>query len=244
MDLGFDIISVKQMSTNRRSPSEGTLTKNLLLFLITLSRTAKSQEIFRLTALYHIAIRVRATGLRTALRTAKTTKQFGPVWANCKQPPRCLWCGGWPHAQRVSRERELCLHSSMLQLPVCGERETPSYQLSGLQTRKGELQNKKLQRTPKTTTGRVFSSNITTPGVSIATALPGSTQQQQLQAPQVPTAGRSATEKQSVPAPVQPQKSGQSVRAQNVNTQPLDNMLRVATAVKQSMTEFNGTVSE
>jgi hypothetical protein len=26
-DLGFDIISVKQMSTTRRSPSEGTLSK-------------------------------------------------------------------------------------------------------------------------------------------------------------------------------------------------------------------------
>jgi hypothetical protein len=46
MDLGFDIISVKQMSTTRRSPSEETLYKNLPLFLIALPRTAKSQEIF------------------------------------------------------------------------------------------------------------------------------------------------------------------------------------------------------
>jgi hypothetical protein len=29
MDLGFDIVSIKQMSTTCRSPSEGTLTKNL-----------------------------------------------------------------------------------------------------------------------------------------------------------------------------------------------------------------------
>jgi hypothetical protein len=35
MDLDFDIISVKQMSIIRRSPSEGTLSKNLPLFLIT-----------------------------------------------------------------------------------------------------------------------------------------------------------------------------------------------------------------
>jgi hypothetical protein len=60
MDLGFDIISVKQMSSTRRSPSEGTLSKNLPLFLITLPRTAKSQEIFRLTALCYIAIGVEA----------------------------------------------------------------------------------------------------------------------------------------------------------------------------------------
>jgi vacuolar-type H+-ATPase subunit I/STV1 len=47
-DLGFDIISVKQMSTSRRSPSQETLTRNLPLLLITLHRTAKSQEIFQL----------------------------------------------------------------------------------------------------------------------------------------------------------------------------------------------------
>jgi hypothetical protein len=57
IDLGFDTVSVKQMTTTRRSPSEGTLYKNLPLFLITLPRTAKSQRIFRLTALCHIAIR-------------------------------------------------------------------------------------------------------------------------------------------------------------------------------------------
>jgi hypothetical protein len=50
MELGFDIISVKQTST-RRSQSEKTPNKNLPLFLITLPRKAKSQEIFRLTAL-------------------------------------------------------------------------------------------------------------------------------------------------------------------------------------------------
>jgi hypothetical protein len=51
MDLGFDVISVKYMSTNRRSLSEGTTTTNLLIFLITLPRTAKIQEIFRLRTL-------------------------------------------------------------------------------------------------------------------------------------------------------------------------------------------------
>jgi hypothetical protein len=44
MDLGFDIISVKQMSSTRRSPSEGTPTKVLTLFLITLPRTAKPKR--------------------------------------------------------------------------------------------------------------------------------------------------------------------------------------------------------
>jgi hypothetical protein len=91
----------------------------------------------------------------------------------------------------------------------------------------------------------VFSSNRTTPGVSLAAALRGSTpQQHQLQAPQIPTAGGPITEKQSVPAPVDPQQSGQSVRAHNVNSKPLDNILRVVTAVQQIMREFSGDVSE
>jgi hypothetical protein len=45
VSLGFDVISVKQMTTTRRSPSEGSTTINMPLFLITLPRTAKSQEI-------------------------------------------------------------------------------------------------------------------------------------------------------------------------------------------------------
>jgi hypothetical protein len=45
MELGFEIISVKQMTSTRRSQSEETPTKNLL-FLTTLPRTAKSEVIF------------------------------------------------------------------------------------------------------------------------------------------------------------------------------------------------------
>jgi hypothetical protein len=50
---------------------------------------------------------------------------------------------------------------------------------------KEELQKRKSQRTPKTTTGSVISSNRTTPGVSFAAAFRGSTGQiQQPQGPQ------------------------------------------------------------
>jgi hypothetical protein len=41
-----------------------------------------------------------------------------------------------------------------------------------------ELQKRKTQRAPKTTKGRVFSSNPTMPGVSFAAALGGSATQQ------------------------------------------------------------------
>jgi hypothetical protein len=94
MGLGFNIFSVKQISSIRRSPSEGTPTKNLPLFLTTLSRAAKSLEIFRLTALCHVAIKVEACRVQNGLTQCHNCQQFGHVWANCKQPPRCLWCGG------------------------------------------------------------------------------------------------------------------------------------------------------
>jgi hypothetical protein len=51
INVGFEVVSVKQMTT-RRSPSEGT--RNLPLFLITLPRTAKFQDIFKLNSLCHI----------------------------------------------------------------------------------------------------------------------------------------------------------------------------------------------
>jgi hypothetical protein len=46
--LDFDVVSVKQMTATRRSPPEESKIINLPLFLVTLPRTAKSQDIFRL----------------------------------------------------------------------------------------------------------------------------------------------------------------------------------------------------
>jgi hypothetical protein len=43
---GFDVISVKQMTATRRSPSDKSTPINLPFFLITLLRTTKSQDIF------------------------------------------------------------------------------------------------------------------------------------------------------------------------------------------------------
>jgi hypothetical protein len=65
--LGFDVISVKQMTTSRRSPSEGKPSRNLPLYLITLPRTEKSQEIFNLQYLIHISIRVETYRAQSGL---------------------------------------------------------------------------------------------------------------------------------------------------------------------------------
>jgi hypothetical protein len=111
--LGFDVISVKQMTTSRRSPSEGTAIRNLPLFLTTLSRTAKSQEIFKLQCLCHISIKVEAYMAQSGLTQCHNCQQFGHVWANCRQPPRCKWRGGG-HLHKECPEKE-----NTSSTPVC-----------------------------------------------------------------------------------------------------------------------------
>jgi hypothetical protein len=54
----------------------------------------------------------------------------------------------------------------------------------------------------------------------------------------------SSVGKTNAPSHKQQQETSQSVRAAIVNSQPLDNMLRVVTAVQQIMTELNGAVSD
>jgi hypothetical protein len=84
VSLGFDVVSVKQMKTTRRSPPEESKIINLFLFLVTLPRTAKSQENFRFPSLCHIAIRVEAYRAKNSLTQYYNCQEFGQVWANCK----------------------------------------------------------------------------------------------------------------------------------------------------------------
>jgi hypothetical protein len=111
---------------------------------------------------------------------------------------------------------------------------------------KEKMQKKKSQRTPRTTTGRVCSSNLSTSGMSFAEALRGKTEEQrQHRTNQV--AGPDTMEHR-VPAALpqhEQQKTSQSVRAPNINSLSLDKMLKVVvTVVQQIMTEFNGAVIE
>jgi hypothetical protein len=66
VDEGFDVIRVKQMTTTRRSTT-GPTNVNLPLFLITLPRTPKSQDIFKLTSLCYIAVKVEVYKAQTGL---------------------------------------------------------------------------------------------------------------------------------------------------------------------------------
>jgi hypothetical protein len=95
-----------------------------------------------------------------------------------------------------------------------------------------EMQKKKLQRTRRINTGRVFSSNLNTPGMSFAAALRGKTEEQQRHRKHQ-MAGPDAMEpKVPVALPQnEQQKTDQSFRAPNVNSWSMDKMLKVVVTV-------------
>jgi hypothetical protein len=207
MSLSFDVISVKQITTTRRSSPDDPKSINLPPFLIILPRSQKSQEIFRLQSLCHIVIKVEAYRTRNGLTQCHNYQQFGYVWANCKQPLRCLWCQGG-HLHKVCPERENAASTSACCNCRLAEGENPHpVNYRGCRHAKEQLQRKKSQKTPKTTAARVFTSTLATPGVSFAAALHGTRDQHQR--PQAPHASTVA-EKQISPTSVPQQKTGQS----------------------------------
>jgi hypothetical protein len=135
----------------------------------------------------HTTIRVEAYRAQNGPTQCHNCQQIGHSWANCKQPPRCLWCGdGHLHKEHPEKENAASTPACCNYHLAEGEKVHPA-NYRGCRHAKEELQKRKSQRTPKTTTGRVFSSNLTTPGISFTAALRGSiAQQQRPQAHQVP----------------------------------------------------------
>jgi len=91
--LGFSVISDRHMATNRPVRHGGSQIINRPLFLITVTRNEKSQEIIQLFSGSHI-IKVEAYRARAGLTQCFNCPRFDHLWTNRKQPPRCLWCGG------------------------------------------------------------------------------------------------------------------------------------------------------
>jgi hypothetical protein len=88
-----------------------------------------------------------------------------------------LWCGGG-HLHKECPKK-----GNTSSTPVCcnchlakGEKAHPANYRGRRYVE--EIQKRKSQKTPKTTTRRMFSSNLATPGVTFAAALQGSTEQQ------------------------------------------------------------------
>jgi hypothetical protein len=139
--IGFTVISVRQLASKRpQTPI------NLPLFLVTLPKSDKSQEIFQLASLNHVIIKVEAHRAQTGLMQCYNCQQFGHVWANRKQPPKCVWCGGG-HIHKECPEKE-----NRDSTPACcncklseGEKPHPS-NYRGCKVAKEEIQRKRAQK--------------------------------------------------------------------------------------------------
>jgi hypothetical protein len=90
--------------------------------------------------------------------------------------------------------------------------------------------------------------NLTTPGMSFAAALRSITEEEQQPQTHQEAVAVPTTMEPRVPVALlqhEQQTTGQSVRAPNVNSLPLDKVLKVVvTVVQQIMTGFNGAVLE
>jgi hypothetical protein len=214
------------MTSTRRSP-DGSKTVNLPLFLVTLPRTEKSTQIFKLSSLCHITMKVEAYKSQFSLTQCFNWQQFGHVWANCKQPPRCMWCGGG-HLHKDCPEK-----GNQSSTPACcncqlaegGKPHPANYR--GCKRAK-EKMRKEPEGTPKTSSGRVFSSNPVKPHLSFAAALRGQSSQPHQEASEI-TCNPVTTAQ-----PINVQKTGQSVQATPVNNDS-DIMFRAYAAAGQIM---------
>jgi hypothetical protein len=88
VNLGFDVDSVKQMSTSRRSPAEGTTTVNIPSS--TLPRMSKPHEILKLTSLCLFQSRYKHRKPRLVSRSVTTANNSAtPGITASKLPNLC-----------------------------------------------------------------------------------------------------------------------------------------------------------
>jgi hypothetical protein len=102
--LGFNVINVRQMQATRTSPNGQAHVAPFPLFLVTLTRNITYKKIFKLNSFNHTIIEVELYRTQSGLTQYCNCQNFGHVWANWKQPPRCLRCGGG-HLHRECPEK-------------------------------------------------------------------------------------------------------------------------------------------
>jgi hypothetical protein len=99
MALGFGVVSVRQMTASRPQPQGGTQIVDLPLFLVTPTRNEKSAEIFKLTSLRDMVIKVEAYGAQNGLMQCYNCQKFGKEFhekGKEESTPNCCNCKlGW-----------------------------------------------------------------------------------------------------------------------------------------------------
>jgi hypothetical protein len=112
-EIDYNAISAKQMTTKRFTSEGGVTHTSLPLFLDMLARNKKAPEIFKLTTFCNIVMKVEAYTSRNGLTECCNYQGFGYIWVHCRQPPRCLWCGGG------QRRRECPEKQNSESVPAC-----------------------------------------------------------------------------------------------------------------------------
>jgi hypothetical protein len=124
-------------------------------YLVTLTRNVKSQKIFKLNSLNHIMIKVELYRAQIGLTNCYNCQNFGLVWANCKQPPLCLWCCGG-HLNRECPEKTYRIYVKLLQLHPGRRRETSSSIILRLQP----CERRTAQEKSRTSSQGIFWENV------------------------------------------------------------------------------------
>jgi hypothetical protein len=84
--LGFSVINMKQLATNRRAPNGQTHVETLPLFPVTLIRNAKSQEIFKLNSPNNIIFKVGSYRAQTGLTQCYNCQNFSMSGSTASNP--------------------------------------------------------------------------------------------------------------------------------------------------------------
>jgi hypothetical protein len=113
VSLGFNVVSVKQMTATCRSPPEESKIINLPLFLVTLPRTAKSEEICVCQVSATLLSQWRLIEPRVVLPGATTASSSASSGLIANSLPLFVVQGRTP-AQGVPREGKCCFHTNML----------------------------------------------------------------------------------------------------------------------------------
>jgi hypothetical protein len=189
-------------------------------------------------SLNHVIIKVELYRAQRGLMQSYSCQNFGHVWANCKQPLWCLWCGGG-HLRREYTEKTNT--ESTLSCCICilveGEEPHPA-SYWGCSHVKGQLQRSTAQRAPKGYSVRTFSCKFTFPQQLNAAALCQATQHQLPQAPQRYEKSLWTPVQQHLPQ-YEIQRTGLSVQALRLTN---SDMLKIATLVQQIFTELSEAV--
>jgi hypothetical protein len=80
--ITYDVISVKQVIAKRPTTEGGVSNTSLLLFLVTLAKNQKVPEIFKLTTLCNIVIKVEAYRTQNRLTQCNNCQRSGHIWGS------------------------------------------------------------------------------------------------------------------------------------------------------------------